>query len=81
MRLRPSPRRSFYVAVFRNEDQGDAWCWEIRRKRKPMGVRLWQGGFHSHRAAHSAGRSALEDFLNGLAMEANSKPRASADLQ
>ena len=33
-----------------------------------MGVRLWQGGLKSHRAAHAAGRTALEDFLNGLAM-------------
>lgn len=46
--------------------------WEIRRKRKPMGVRLWQAGFRSHRAAHAAGQSALEDFLNGLAMETGS---------
>jgi hypothetical protein len=67
MLLRPSPRKSFYIIVFQREASG--WCWEIRRKRKPMGVRLWQGGFRSHRAAHSAGRTALEDFLNGLAME------------
>jgi hypothetical protein len=69
MALRPSPRRSFYVAVFRNGCDRDGWCWEIRRKRRPMGVRLCASGFRSHRAAHSAGRTALEDFLNGLAME------------
>jgi hypothetical protein len=69
MLLRPSPRKSFYLIVFRREHEAIGWCWEIRRKRKPMGVRLWQGGFRSHRAAHSAGRTALEDFLNGLAME------------
>ena len=72
MLLRPSPRKSFYLIVFRRECGASEWCWEIRRKRKPMGVRLWQGGFRSHRAAHSAGRAALEDFLNGLAMEATS---------
>jgi hypothetical protein len=69
MLLRPSPRKSFYLIVFRRECEAGGWCWEIRRKRKPMGVKLWQGGFRSHRAAHSAGRTALEDFLNGLAME------------
>jgi len=79
MRLRPSPRRSFYVAVFRSEDRGEAWCWEIRRKGRPMGVRLWHGGFRSHRAAQSAGRIALEDFLNGLAMERGSQLRDPAD--
>jgi hypothetical protein len=78
--LRPSPRRSFYVEVFRSVDQSEAWCWEIRRKRKPMGVRLWQGGFRSHRAAQSAGKTALEDFLNGLAMDAGSPVRDPADV-
>jgi hypothetical protein len=67
--LRPSPRRSFYVVVSRNGREQDAWSWEIRRKRRPMGVRLWQGGFRSHRAAQLAGKDALEDFLNDLAVE------------
>jgi hypothetical protein len=71
--LRPSPRRSFYVAVSRiRADQG-SWCWEIRRKGKPMGVRLWEGGFRSHRAAQLAGMLASEDFLNGLSIEAGSR--------
>jgi hypothetical protein len=69
--LRPSPRRTFYVAVFRN--QQDAWCWEIRRKRRPMGVRLWESGFRSYNAAELAGKQALEDFLNGLSMDTGSK--------
>jgi len=69
--LRPSPRRSFYVAV--SWSDRNAWCWEIRRKRKPMGVRLWEGGFRSHHAAELAGRQALEDFLNGLSMEVRAK--------
>ena len=72
MPLRPSPRKSFYLVVFRRDGMAEGWCWEIRRRRTPIGVRLWQGGFKSHRAAHSAGRTALEDFLNGLAMEAGS---------
>jgi hypothetical protein len=35
-----------------------------------MGVRLWDCGFRSHSAAEQAGKYALEDFLNGLSMEA-----------
>jgi hypothetical protein len=38
-----------------------------------MGVKLWEGGFRSHRAAQLAGKQALEDFLNGLSMEVGSK--------
>ena len=68
--LRPSPRRSFYVVVSRTGSGQDSWCWEIRRKRKPMGVKLGEGGFRSYSAAQLAGRQALEDFLNGMSMEA-----------
>jgi hypothetical protein len=68
--LRPSPRRSFFIVVSRAGSGENSWCWEIRRKRKPMGVRLWEGGFRSYTAAQLAGKQALEDFLNGLSMEA-----------
>jgi hypothetical protein len=37
-----------------------------------MGVRLWEGGFRSYRAAQLAGKRALEDFLNGLSMDTSS---------
>ena len=38
-----------------------------------MGVKLWEGGFRSHRAAQLAGKQALEDFLNGMSIEAGSR--------
>jgi hypothetical protein len=38
-----------------------------------MGVRLWEGGFPSYQAADAAGKQALEDFLNGLSIEAGSR--------
>lgn len=74
--LRPSPRRSFYVVVSRSGTDPESWCWEIRRKGKPMGVTLKEGGFRSYRAAELAGRGVLEDFLNGLSMEAGSRSGA-----
>jgi hypothetical protein len=78
MMLRPSPRRSFYIVVSRNEhDRG--WCWEIRRKRRPMGVSLRECGFTSHRSAEVAGKDALEDFLNGLSLEATSRTLSDAE--
>ena len=70
--LHPSPRRSFYVVVSWTGNDQSSWRWEIRRKRKPMGVKLWDGGFRSYQAAQSAGKQALEDFLNGLSMEPSS---------
>jgi hypothetical protein len=71
--LRPSPRRSFHLIVSRTGNDQNSWCWEIRRKRRPMGVRLWEGGFQSYRAAQLAGKQALEDFLNGLSMDTGSR--------
>ncbi|MGA7803935.1 hypothetical protein [Bradyrhizobium sp.] len=67
--LHPATRKSFYVVVSRNGIGRDCWCWEIRRRRNPMGVRIREGGFPSHRAAELAGRDALEDFLNSLSRE------------
>lgn len=71
--LRPCPRRSFYVLVSWSGNAQEGWFWEIRRKRKPMGVRLRESNFPSHHAAYQAGRIALEDFLNGLVIERESR--------
>jgi hypothetical protein len=38
-----------------------------------MGVKFWEGGFESYRAAQLAGKQALEDFLNRLSTDAGSK--------
>lgn len=54
--LCPSPRRSFYVIVSRTGNDHGPWWWEIRRKRRPMGVRLWEGCFRSYQAAQLAGK-------------------------
>jgi len=73
--LRPSPRRSFYVAVSRT-DRDARWCWEIRRKRRPMGIRLQECGFTSYRSAELAGKQALEEFLNGLSLDSGAEPKS-----
>ena len=64
--LRRSLRKFFYVVTSRMEGDPHAWRWEIRRKRKPLGVKLWEGDFRSSHEAQLAGKQALEDFLNGL---------------
>jgi hypothetical protein len=76
--LRPSPRRSFYVAVLPAEAER-GWCWEIRRKRRPMGVRLRECGFTTYRSAMLAGKNALEEFLNGLSLDPVSRTISNAD--
>jgi hypothetical protein len=38
-----------------------------------MGIKLWEGGFRSYRAAQLAGKQALEEFLNGMSLDTVSK--------
>jgi hypothetical protein len=65
MTPRKITRRSYYVSISRTEER-HSWRWEIRRKRSAMGVKLSEGGFGNYEDAQSAGKHALEDFLNGL---------------
>jgi hypothetical protein len=59
----------YYVFTARGHDDPQRWRWEIRRKSKPLGIRLAQDGFQSERAASIAGKRALADFLNALSKE------------
>jgi hypothetical protein len=45
------------------------WAWEIKRRGKPMGVRIGKGGYVSRSAAEFAGKHALKDFLDALTQE------------
>jgi hypothetical protein len=65
------------MIVFRTEND-PGWCWEIHRKRRPMGVRLRECGFTSQRSAQLAGKLALEDFLNGLSLDPGLRSSAEA---
>jgi hypothetical protein len=60
------------VTVSRTQERNSG-RWELHRKRKAMGVRLWEGGFQSFHAAELAGKQALEEFLNGLSIEIRSE--------
>ena len=65
-------RSSYFVAVSRTAER-NSWYWEICRKRKAMGVKLRQGGFPTRIDADLAGKQALEEFLNGLSIQAATK--------
>jgi hypothetical protein len=43
--------------------------WELRRRSKPMGVRLGAAGYKSQASAELVGKQALERFLEQLAKE------------
>ena len=45
------------------------WTWEIQRRPKPLGVRLYEDGFKSPFAAKLAGEKALRQFLEQPAKE------------
>jgi hypothetical protein len=64
-----SSLNEYYVFTSRRGDNPERWSWEIRRKIKPLGVKLTADGFRSDAAAQFAGKKALEDFLNDLSKE------------
>jgi len=59
----------YYVFTSRGKKHPERWNWEIRRKSKPLGVKLTGNGYQSESAAQFAGRRALTELLAGLAKE------------
>ncbi len=59
----------YYVFTSRRGEHRTAWCWEIRRRSAPMGVRLTDSGLQSEQAAMIAGTRALDEFLAALEAE------------
>jgi hypothetical protein len=59
----------YYVITSRRSEHPDRWSWEIRRKSKPLGIKMVGNGYQSNPAAQFAGKQALADFLLDLAKE------------
>ncbi|WP_441242507.1 DUF3622 domain-containing protein [Tardiphaga sp. 768_D3_N2_1] len=59
----------YYLTTSRRGEYPDRWIWEIRRKSKPLGIKMMADGFQSETAAQFAGKRALADFLSDLAKE------------
>ena len=59
----------YYLVTSRRGEHPERWSWEIRRKSKPLGIKLSGDGFQSELAAKFAGKRALDDFLSELAKE------------
>jgi hypothetical protein len=69
------PISDYYVVTSRRGEYPDRWSWEIRRKSKPLGVKMTGDGFQSDMAAQFAGKRALADFLSDLAKEDKRPPK------
>jgi hypothetical protein len=68
----PTHPNDYYVVTSRRGEHTEIrWSWEIRRKSKPLGIKLTGDGFQSEMAARLAGKSALADFLSELSKEEN----------
>ena len=59
----------YYVVTSKRGEYPDRWSWEIRRRSKPLGVKLMAHGFQSDSAAQVAGKRALDEFLSALSKE------------
>ena len=64
-----NPLNDYHVTTTRRGGNPQRWGWEIRRKSKPLGVRLTGDGFQSEMAAQFAGKKALAHFLSELSKE------------
>jgi len=63
------PINDYYVNTARRGQNPDRWSWEIRRKSKPLGIKMTGDGYQSDTAAQFAGKQALAEFLADLLKE------------
>ena len=64
----------YYVVTSRHGQQPERWSWEMRRKSKPLGIKMTGDGYQSDTAAQFAGKQALAEFLAELSKE-EKRPR------
>ncbi len=68
------PINDYYVITSLRVGHPDRWSWEIRRKSKPLGIKMTGDGHQSDTAAQFAGKQALAEFLAALSKE-EKRPR------
>jgi hypothetical protein len=59
----------YHVVTSRTGERPERWSWEIRRKSKPLGIKMTGDGCQSETAAQFAGKLALAEFLADLLKE------------
>jgi hypothetical protein len=63
----------YYVITSQRGEHPDRWNWEIRRKSKPLGIKMTGDGYQTDQAARFTGKRALAEFLLDLAQEEKRK--------
>ena len=58
----------YFVSITRG-GKPPTWQWEIKRRPKPLGVKIYANSFKSEKAAKLAGEKALRELLDGIARE------------
>jgi hypothetical protein len=71
--MAPHLINDYYVITSRRGEHPERWSWEIRRKSKPLGIKMAGDGYQSEQAAQFAGKRAPADFLLDLAREEKRK--------
>jgi hypothetical protein len=66
MKFDPS---DYHLAMSEESRTPARWRWEICRRSRPMGIRVWSGGYVSKLAAEFAGKRELDEFLKAAAEE------------
>jgi hypothetical protein len=69
-----NPINDYCVVTSVRVGHPDRWSWEIRRKSKPLGIKMTRDGYQSDTAARFAGNRALAEFLAELSKE-EKRPR------
>jgi hypothetical protein len=63
-----NPSRDYYV-VTKSYGDPPAWMWEIQRRSRPLGIKIYSDGFGSEAVAKVLGEKSLRQFLEDLAKE------------
>jgi hypothetical protein len=61
------PLSDYFVEISRDAD--GLWRWEIKRRSRPLGVRLYNSGFRTPAEAQLAGEQFLKNFLDAIGRE------------
>ena len=72
------PINDYYVVTSRRGQQPERWSWEMRRKSKPLGIKMTGDGYQSDTAAKFAGSKRWRNFWSSYRKKKNAHGRKAA---
>jgi hypothetical protein len=66
----PTALSDYFVEISQDAD-GHNWRWEIKRRSRPLGVKLYEIGFRTPSEAQLAGEKALRQLLDLISTESD----------